>query len=435
MNTCNALSLTFLLFAAAASAAPLDQVAPPQIPDRTFTLTDFSPAADGKTSDTPALRKALDACAKAGGGTVRIPAGTYLVTPFELTSHTALFLERGATLRASDRPTDWGSPESLPTTQSELDRLKGKLKPLIGGKNLTDVAIRGQGTIDGNGSWWWAHSEKAARGHPGQLIVPRPRLVQIERCARLHVQGVTLANSPSFHLVPSVCQDVLIEDAHIVAPPDSPNTDAIDPASSRRVLIRRCTLDVGDDNVAVKAGKSGPSEDILVTDCTCLHGHGLSIGSETDAGARRITFRNCTFENTHPAIRIKSDRSRGGVIEDVTYADITMKNVGTAITLNMYYADKAGAKERKQNPVVETTPILRNITIRNVTVEGAKQAGEIIGLPEMPARHVTLENVKIRADKGFTVRDAKDVELSHVQINVKSGEPVVVDHADVRQER
>jgi pectinesterase len=253
--------------------------------------------------------------------------------------------------------------------------------------------------------------------------VPRPNLIVIRNCARLEVTGVTLSNSPQFHLVPHLCTDVLIDGVTIRAPADSPNTDAIDPSNCRRVLIRHITTDTGDDNIAFKAGHDGPCEDITVTDCTFLHGHGVSVGSETDGGVRDILIQRCTFENTGTAIRIKSARDRGGVIEDVTYRDITMKNVDQAIYINLFYEDKNLAKYPQPQPVTAETPIVRNILISNVTCENAKAAGEITGLPEAAASGITLDSVHVTAWTGFAIQDAKGLMFKDVSFTTSPKPP------------
>src|SRR5207253_753065 len=136
-------------------------------------------------------------------------------------------------------------------------------------------------------------------------------------------------NSPTFHLVPTDCEDVVITNVTIKAPPHSPNTDAIDPSISRRVLITKCLIDVGDDNVAIKSGKKierrqFACEDITITDCIFKHGHGVSVGSETVGGVRNLLVKNCTFEQSDNGLRIKSPRGRGGAVENIVYSNITM---------------------------------------------------------------------------------------------------------------
>ncbi len=295
------------LAAAAYAATPVPEPPRPDIPGRTFVITSYGAVGDGVTMNTAAFARAIGACHDAGGGSVIVPPGSYLTGPIQLVSHMALVVERGATIQASDKFSDFGLPDPLPATQAALDALRPSLRSLISGADLTDVAIRGQGTIDGAGARWWARSDRAAR-QTGGTYVPRPNLIVIRGCARLEVTGVTLANSPQFHLVPHLCTDVLIDGVTIHAPPDSPNTDAIDPSNCRRVLIRHVTTDTGDDNIAFKAGHDGPCEDITVTDCTFRHGHGVSVGSETDGGVRNILVQRCTFEDTGTAIRIKSAR-------------------------------------------------------------------------------------------------------------------------------
>jgi pectinesterase len=292
----------------------------------------------------------------------------------------------------------------------------------ISGKNLTDVAIRGAGVIDGAGAWWWAHSDRAAREHGG-IFVPRPNLIVIQDCQRLQVTGVTLRNSPQFHLVPKLCTDVLIDGIKILAPPDSPNTDAIDPSNCRNMLIRHVLTDNGDDNVAFKAGSDGPCENITVTDCTFLHGHGVSVGSETNGGVHNILVQRCTFENTGTAIRIKSSRGRGGVVEDVTYRDITMKNVDQAIYINLFYEDKNDAKYPQPKPMGNLTPKVRNILISNVQCVNAKAAGEITGLPESAANAITLENVHVTAWTGFALQDTQGLTFTNVSFTTSPKPP------------
>jgi len=406
----------------------------PVIPSRKFVITSFGAIGDGKQSNTEAFRKTIGACRDHGGGQVVVPAGTFLTGPIELTSKMALVLEKGATIRGSENFKDYEATDRNGKTS---------VIPLIGGKKLTNVAIRGEGTIDGAGSLWWKRfrAERAAgvpqQGQPrtaGQpQESPRPKLILLTDCSRILIQGVTLKDSPQFHLVPQRCHEVTIEDVNITAPADSPNTDAIDPTSSRNLIIRRCVIDVGDDNVVVKSNPNdGPTEDVLVTDCVFKHGHGASVGSNIGGGIRNVTFQNITFEGTDNGIRIKSARDRGGLVENIVYRNLTMKNVGVAITINLFYFDKAGQQERKPQPVSPTTPIVRGVRISNITVEGAKTAGEIVGLPEMPIADVLLDNVRVSANVGLTVQDAKNVRLRGVGIVPQKGTPITVVNADVK---
>jgi polygalacturonase len=227
---------------------------------------------------------------------------------------------------------------------------------------------------------------------------------------------------------------VICRNLKIVAPPLSPNTDGIDPSNSRNVLITRCMIDCGDDNVSFKAWRdennkiTAPTENITVTDCTFLHGHGVSVGSRVWSGVRNILVDQCTFDGTGNGIRIKSARDRGGVMENITYSNITMKNVGTAITINTHYFDHT----KGSKPVTPETPIVRNVRIRNVTVTGAGTAGDITGLPEMPVSDVVMENVVIACQTGMQIKDAKDIEFRGVQIKAKTGKRLTLENVEVK---
>ncbi|HYW71696.1 MAG TPA: glycoside hydrolase family 28 protein, partial [Pyrinomonadaceae bacterium] len=331
---------------------------------KTFDVREFGAKGDGKALDTSAIQKAIDQCGESGGAIVRFAPGTYLSKPIFLRSRTTLQLEAGATLMATDEPDDFSRTE-----QQDLPTAAGKFLAFINGTDLRDIAIVGKGEIDGAGGRWWLPAEEARRKTPGYTL-PRPRMILLVRCKNVELRGVTLANSPSFHLVPNDCEDVLIDGVTIKAPAGSPNTDAIDPSVSRRVRITRCVIDVGDDNVAIKSGKKMQGrdfgcEDITITDCVFRHGHGMSIGSETVGGVRNVTVRNCTFENTENGIRIKSPRGRGGTVENVVCENITMTNVDPAITITCYYP-KIPVEDAAQ-PMTPETPIFRNLRIKNLT--------------------------------------------------------------------
>ena len=420
----------------------------PVIPDARFNLADFGGVGDGKTFNTEAFQSAIAAIAKAGGGHLIVAAGTYKTLPFTLTSHLDLHLEPGATIKAPATFADYGLPDPnvpLPppaagATPAGAPAAGGsgrgfggpRLAPLISGSNLTDVAITGSGTIDGSGAEFWIWSDKAARHYPpGRRIVARPHLIVLNGVQRLHIDGVTLTNSPMYHLVPSG-SDLLIENVRVVAPSDAPNTDAIDPAGTR-IVIRNCEIDTGDDNVAVHAG----SKDVLIEDITCLHGHGISVGSGTRAGLSHMIVRRCTFDGTDNGLRIKSFRGNGGEVQDIWYSDITMKNVRRPFDINMLYHGNdptpwgdVGPREALPGETRDI-PNFHDIHVTNLTVTRAPVAGRILGLPEQMARDITFTNVKIDSDRGFLVQDGKDVVFDHVQITPKTGDAIVLDHGSV----
>lgn len=396
----------------------------------TFNVRDFGAAGDGKTFDTAAVQKALDAC-QASGGMVEFPAGTYLCKPLNVYAKTTVQLDAGAVLQASTNQTDF-----MKTPDDWTKAKSSDFVPFISGKDLTDVIFTGGGVIDGGGSVWWGEAEKARQIKPGYTL-PRPNLVSLEHCKHVRIENITLQNSPKFHLVPTDCEDLVISNVTILAPEHAANTDAIDP-SGRHILITHCKLDVGDDNVAIKAGRKAPgrdfeSEDITVTDCTFLHGHGMSIGSETAGGVRNVTVKNCMFENTENGLRIKSDSRRGGLVENISYEDITMSNVNPAITLTcLYQQNSAGdAKQQSAAAAGNKIPVYRDIRIKNLTATCPKAAGLVWGLPESCISNVVLENVKITAAKSFDVRNAKDIRLKNVSVTVAEGKPFTLQNAEV----
>jgi polygalacturonase len=349
----------------------------------------FGALADGMNKDTAAIQSAIESCAQAGGGVVQLSSGVYLSGPLTLKSNVTLDVAAGATLQGSS---DQGA--------SPL--------PLIGASGQTDIAITGQGVIDGAGGPWWA-AVLAARqaGDPDPV---RPRLIEFTGCQRVNVQGVTLRTSPSYHLVPKNCDTVTISGLTIQAPADSPNTDGIDPSASRNVTISNCTIDTGDDNIAIKSGTvdadhpGAGSENISVSDCTFLHGHGMSIGSETNGGVRNVKVQRVTFTGTDNGLRIKSDRSAGGEVSQISYSDITMDGVGAAVVFTAYYP-KIPVTDSAQ-PVKPLTPFFHDIRISNLTANGGKSAGTIVGLPEAPLSAVVFDHVNISATTGLVVRNA-----------------------------
>ncbi len=398
----------------------------------TFNVHDFGATGDGKTFDTAAIQKALDAC-QAAGGTVEFPPGTYLCQPLTLHAKTIVQLDAGATLQASTNQMDF-----MKTPGNWLKARGSDFIPFISGKDLTDITFTGGGVIDGGGSVWWGEAEKARQIRPGYTL-PRPNLVSLERCKNVRLENITLQNSPKYHFVPADCEDVVVSNVTILAPQYAANTDAIDP-SGRRILITKCTLDVGDDNVAIKAGKKVPghdfqSEDITVSDCTFLHGHGMSIGSETAGGVRNVTVKDCTFANTDNGLRIKSDSRRGGDVENISCENITMSNVNPAITFTCYYQNNSAGDAKQSSPAQpfagEHIPVYHNIHVTNLTASCPRAAGLILGLPENCISNVVLENVNITAAKGFEIRNAKGIQFKNSSVKVAQGAAYVGENADV----
>jgi len=404
--------------------AEIRPIVPPSIPATTFDITQYGAIADGKTLNTQAIQKAIDACAKSGGGHVVIPSGSFLCGPLTLVSNLDLHLDAGAVLLMSD-------------DQTLYRREKPGFRDLIFAANCHDLSITGPGKIDGQGKIWWdaflkiknTPAAKDPKNH-------RPFMCVLRDCERVLVQGVTFTNSPSFHLVPGVCTDVSIDHCTFKAPAKAPNTDAVDP-SGWHFEISNCTFDTGDDCIAVKAsGESTPQrlscEDFSIHNCTFQHGHGLSIGGQTPGGMRNMVVRDCTFEDTDAGIRMKAARGSGGLVEHLSYDNLTMNRVKVPIYITSYYprAPENLADDPAQ-PVTATTPIWRDIRINNVTITNSPEAGRIIGLPAMPVQDITLTNVHISAEKGLQAYYAKDIRFVDSSLTIHKGEPLITHEATI----
>jgi polygalacturonase len=455
MNKSNVKTMRSTLFAFAALVAlAVASVATAQIgPTRGFyNVITFGASSDGQTMCTEAIHKAIEMAASGGGGTVYFPSGTYLTGPIHLQSHITLYLDAGATIKFSTNFDDY-----LPMVPSRWEGITvTNFSPLIYAYQAKDIAIVGRGTLDGQGQVWWdfLHNLRANKELPrskwqeefarlnkdriaemnyGPLNVGylRPPFIQPYECTNVLVEGVTIRNSPFWNVSPVFCKDVNVRGVSIISPSNSPNTDGINPDSCRNVHISDCLIDVGDDCITIKSGRDAdgrrigkPAENYTIVNCTLLHGHGLSIGSEMSGGVKNIAIDNCVFDGTDRGIRIKSTRGRGGVVEDVRISNLVMRNIrDEAIVLTTFYTKSA------PEPVSERTPIFRNIHISGITGVG-KVACEVTGLAEMPIENVTFSDIQITSKTGFAIKDAKGIELHHVTVNPESGPAFTATDAD-----
>ena len=382
---------------------------------------------DGVHFDTKAIQNAIDSIAKLGGGIVRLAYGRYLSAPLTLRSNITLQIDSTAALLASQNVNDYyppGTDTSKPATS---------LVNFISSLNSNNISIVGPGTIDGQGQPWWDAENVAKAGGRDTL---RPRLIQLEKAVHISVSNITLKNAPMFHLCPNTSYDVSIDHVTIQAPSTAPNTDGIDPGKCHHVRITNCTIDNGDDNIAVGASSTDPSwpnaasSDIIISHCTFLHGHGCSIGSITIGGVDSMLVDSCTFEGTDNGIRIKSDRGNGGNVRHLTYSNLTMTNVRYPIYLTEYYPSIPAQTDTAQ-PVSASskTPSFHDITITNVTSSNAASnatAGVVVGLPESKMINVHLNNVSISAGTGMEVRHAA-VDTINTWIAVTFGAPYILE--------
>jgi polygalacturonase len=327
----------------------------------------YGASADGVTDDTHAFQAAVDACAAHGGGTVRLQHGKFLTGPVLLRSNISLQIDADATLLGSQKVEDY-------PILAGGDRRQA----LIASSNAVNVRIIGAGTIDGQGTPWWSvhKSDKKA----GRERKPRPWLIDLFKTRHILVEGITLKNSPQYNLVIRSSTDAIVRRIRIVNPPDAANTDGIDPYSSHHVLIEDVVIDTGDDDISIKSGlpEAGQARevcsDIVIRNSTFLHGHGLSIGSETTGGVRNVFAENIHFIGTTNGIRIKSNRGRGSLIENALYRNITMENVERPIVITEYYPG-GPPKNDTEHPVDKDTPHFTGFEIDDLTATG-RQSGK-----------------------------------------------------------
>jgi polygalacturonase len=346
---------------------------------------------------TQYLQNAIDSCYKKGGGIVTIPKGTHMITPIFLKSNITLNIPEGDTLRAFAGAAGY--------------TFNNKLIPLISADSVSNVTITGGGVIDGNGSDWWQRFKDSGK------TLRRPRLIIITNGKNITLTNITLTNSPTFHFMPVNCVNVNITGIRIISPSNSPNTDGIDPSHCNHVNIKNCTIDTGDDNIVLKSGSGGSlCQNINIENCTFLHGHGLSIGSETASGVFNMQVKHCTFNQTTNGIRIKSDPSRGGLCDSLVYTDITMKNVKHPLIITFAYAKITGDK----------IPAVHRLYISNLAAKGSNDAGTLEGLPNSILEKIVLNNLTIFAKTGLVITNANKVKLINVNIIPQTGLPLIL---------
>lgn len=450
----------------------------PTFPSRVTKITDFGAVGDGHTVNTEAFAKAIAACSKAGGGRVLVPAGIWLTGPIKLASKIDLHLDRGAVIVFTGRFEDY----PLVRTSFEGGDLVRCTSPISAVKS-EDIAITGEGIIDGSGQAWrpvkkskmtagqwkqlvasggavgpdgstWWPSPKALNGgayvaklyrsgnqtrledFAGAREFLRPVMVSLVECRRVLLDGPTFQNSPAWNIHPLLCEDLVIRNVTVLNPWYSQNGDGLDLDSCRRAVVYNCRFDVGDDAICIKSGKDEygrrrgrACEQVVIADCVVYHGHGgFTIGSEMSGGVRDMLVRDCTFLGTDVGLRFKSQRGRGGVVENIHIWNIQMKDIPTdAIGFNLFYSGAAPDEQgetgsvRAARPVDEGTPQFRKIFFKNITCTGAERAVVLEGLPEMPIRDIKIENVLISSRRGFQAFDAEEIGLKNVRILADGG--------------
>ena len=408
--------------------------------------------ADGKTLNTTLINHTVDRLSQAGGGTLFFPAGTYLTGAIRLKSNITLELEAGATLLFSDNFDDY-----LPFMEVRHEGVMMKsFSPLISAMDAENITIKGEGTLDGQGKAWWteffriyvdlekngmrelnkyqplwerendvealyAETNEDWHGTLKRRFF-RPPFIQPVRCRRVRIEGVKIINSPFWTVNPEFCDNVVVTGVTIHNVP-SPNTDGINPESCRNVHISDCHISVGDDCITLKSGRDAqarrlgvPCENITITNCTMLSGHGgVVIGSEMSGSVRKVTISNCVFDGTDRGIRIKSTRGRGGVVEDIRVSNIIMSNIKReAVVLNLKYS------EMPAEPMSERTPLFRDISISGLTAVGVKTPVKIVGLEEAPVTDIILRDINVKnAREKCIFENCERIRLTDVIVNGK----------------
>jgi polygalacturonase len=458
-----ALALCATLASAQIAATSAKSYAKPAKRTKRYLITDFGAVADGKTVNTKAIQAAIDKCAaNKKGGVVVVPKGTFLSGAIFLKQGANLLVEKDGVLKGTTNIDDYPQIQSRWEGTEEMYTAS-----FINAEGVTGLTISGEGTIDGSGEEWVqnnpyrrppAPAPGAAPGAaaaaspmnapaaaaaataaaapvarpaaPGPGTAPRrgrPRLIGIQNSKEVLISGLNLHNQAVWCLFVLYSQDVEIDGVKITAEHNIPSSDGIDIDSSKHVHITNAFIDDDDDCISIKSGKDAdglrvnrPAEDILIENSHFAYGQGgVAMGSETSGGIRNVTVLNCLMDSDNWApIRFKSQPSRGGVVENITYKNIVLHGTREAFEMNMEWR-MVGPRLPDSNPL----PVVRNVKIVNVSGD-VQNVGVIHGLAGSPIQGVTFENCKITANRGFRLDHARNVDMKGLTIDVKQGDPI-----------
>ena len=368
------------------------------------SILEYGAKPDRKTLNTRAIQRAIDEAFQAGGGTVTVPAGTFLTGRIELRSRVTLNLEAGSTLLGSTSINDY-NPEPGSSAYPGTNP-----RHLIFAQDADDMSLTGPGCIDGQGSTFWERSGRAplppedewadvASHDMGVKKGGRPSpMLEFVNCRQLKLNGVRIQNAPGWTLRAVNCDHVDIHSVTIKNPTNGPNTDGIDLNGCQNVLISNCSVDTGDDAICIKSENAYGSEprlnkNIVVTNCTlttCCNGFKLGTGSE--GGFENITFSNSTVRNDAVSFRervisgIALEVVDGGWIDGVVVSGIQMERARTPIFIRL--GNRKRTRDYQQHGI-------QNVNIQNVQATEALLASSITGLPDMEVREVTLSHIRV----------------------------------------
>lgn len=446
----------------------------PVFKNATYYVKDFGAVADGKTINTNAIAKAITTCNTNGGGKVIITAGKWITGPIELLSNVNLVVEKNAMLQFSD------NHSLYPIIKAGKNSTSLTPASPIYAYDASNIAITGEGTIDGAGdSWrpvkkskvsegvwsrlitsggivsndgkiWWPsvdamNGEDYLKNIKGKSTKPedylpardflRPYMVFFVGCSNILLDGIRLQNSPKFIFYPSRCNNLIIRNTNVYNDWWAQNGDGIDISACKNVAIYNTTVSVGDDAICMKSsGTNANSDDanlenVLIANCTVYRGHGgFVIGSNTDGGMKNIFVTNCMFNGTDIGVRVKSNSGRGGRVQQIYVDSINMFNIiNEAILFDTYYEDVVAGKEKKdvQTTAKDKVPEFMNFTISNVSCKKAKVGIYMNGLEYMPVHDIQFKNVFLQTDKSMEINYAKNITGINVVFDSKKNNPKI----------
>lgn len=329
-----------------------------------------------------------------GGAQLNVGPGRWLTAPFNVTSHMTLFLAEGATIVGSQDVDLWPILPPLPSYGRGRELPGPRYGSLIHGQHIDDFVLTGHnGSIDGQGSWWWRQHQRK------NLRYTRGRLVQFMWSSNIEITNVTLQNSPFWHLHPYDCTNVTIRGVTILAPLNAPNTDGIDPDSCTNVLVENCYISVGDDAVAIKSGwnqygieYNRPCVNVTIRNIIA-HSQisaGISIGSEMSGGIEQVLVEGVYIWGSRRGVRIKTSPGRGGYVRNILYRNLTLVNVRVGIVIKTDYGDHPDLNFDPQ-----AFPIVTNISFDGIHGSLVRYPVRMFGSQEVPIRGIEIRNMNV----------------------------------------